>query len=262
MMRAPAVWLIPLALGVGACATKSDVDRVRDDLALVRMRQDSLTAAMRELERRIVTELEEQRTLAVTSGGDVRRQLDDMERQLVQIQELLGQSQIVLQGLRERSESREREVALPPAGQVEGRDTTTAEPGGQPGASDEGARGLYAAAIEQFRRGAYLTARTGFEEFLAAYPAHELAPDAQFHIAETFRAEDDNGRAIREYNRVVELYPNSQAAPRALYKAGLSQVEQGNRDLACQYFQRVLAGFPRSDEARLARDQAERLSCR
>ncbi len=61
---------------------------------------------------------------------------------------------------------------------------------------------------------------------------------------------------------MVELYPNSEAAPRALYKAGLLQAEQGDKDLACQYFQRVLAGFPRSDEARLARDQAERLACR
>ncbi len=61
---------------------------------------------------------------------------------------------------------------------------------------------------------------------------------------------------------MIELYPNSQAAPTALYKAGLLQMGQGNKDLACQYFQRVLAGYPRSDESRLARDQAERLSCR
>ncbi len=61
---------------------------------------------------------------------------------------------------------------------------------------------------------------------------------------------------------MVELYPNSRAAPTALYKAGLLQVDQGNKDTACEYFQRVMAGYPRSDESRLARDQAERLSCR
>ncbi len=93
------------------------------------------------------------------------------------------------------------------------------------------------------------------------YPADELAPDAQYYLAETYREEGNEELAIREYNRVVELYPNSRAAPTALYKAGLLQEERGNRDSACQYFQRVLAGYPRSDESRLAGDHAERLNC-
>jgi tol-pal system protein YbgF len=129
-----------------------------------------------------------------------------------------------------------------------------------PSGSD--ARSLYAASIEQFRRGAYGTARAGFQEFLETYPADELAPDAQYYMAETYREEDDAERAIREYRRVVELYPNSRTAPTALYKAGLLEVGQGNRDEACQFFQRILAGYPRSDESRLATDQAERLDCR
>ncbi len=54
---------------------------------------------------------------------------------------------------------------------------------------------------------------------------------------------------------------NSRTAPTALYKAGLLEVDEGNRDQACQYFQRILAGYPRSDEARLASDQAGRLNC-
>jgi tol-pal system protein YbgF len=193
--------------------------------------------------------------------GDLLRQLDDMERQLVEIQELLGQSQIVLSGLRDRIEQRQadRETtaeALAPDTVGEAAARGAAEgAGGEP-------RSLYSAAIEQFRREAYGTARSGFQEFLERYPADELAPDAQYYLAETYREEGDAGRAIREYNRVVELYPNSSAAPTALYKAGLLQVDQGNKDTACEYFQRVMAGYPRSDESRLARDQAARLSCR
>ena len=96
----------------------------------------------------------------------------------------------------------------------------------------------------------------------ALVPADELAPDAQYYLAETYREEDDVERAIREYRRVVELYPNSRTAPTALYKAGLLEVGQGNRDEACRFFQRIQAGYPRSDESRLAADQAERLDCR
>lgn len=263
-MRPGFLWLSLPLLGLVACATKSDIDRVSAEIAALHRQQDSLAASIGELRNTLATEMEEQRTVELNTSGEISRQLDDMERQLVQIQELLGQSQVVLQGLRVRAEGRDRFDERGPEGPVQSDTLAPAVGESERGtrAGEGEARDLYAAAMEQFRRGAYLTARTGFEEFLAAYPAHELAPESQFHVAETFRAEADNSRAIREYNRVVELYPNSEAAPRALYKAGLLQAEQGDKDLACQYFQRVLAGFPRSDEARLARDQAERLACR
>lgn len=247
-------------VGSTACASKRDVDRIREDLATIRAREDSISASVAELESSVSEALDNQEALVVTVRGDLLRQLDDMERQLVEIQQLLGQSQIVLSGLRERMEQRQEDREATGAMLLAPDSTGQAEPAEQGAGGD--ARSLYAAAIEQFRRGAYETARTGFQEFLVEYPAEELAPDAQYHLAETFREEGDAGRAIREYNRVVELYPNSRAAPTALYKAGLLQVSQGNKDTACEYFQRVTAGYPRSDESRLARDQAERLSCR
>ncbi len=262
-MKAAAKLLLVLAVtGSAACASKKDVDRIREDLASVRARQDSIATSVAQLESSVSEALENQGELVVTVRGDLLRQLDDMERQLVEIQELLGQSQIVLSGLRDRMEQRQldRQTTVE---QYAGPDSVgeAAARGLEEGAGGE-PRSLYSAAIEQFRRGAYETARTGFQEFLVAYPADELAPDAQYYLAETYREEGDAGRAIREYNRVVELYPNSSAAPTALYKAGLLQVDQGNIDTACEYFQRVMAGYPRSDESRLARDQAERQSCR
>ncbi len=255
-MRSSTAYLLSLliATGTGACATKQDVDRLRFELASVQVQQDSLVAMLSQLERSLSEMLDDQRSLIVTTGGDLHRQVDDMERQLVQIQALLGQSQIVLRSLRERMVRRDGTAA----GEAEPDSAAAIETGG--GAAD--ARALYNAAIEQFRRGAYNTARIGFEEFMVAYPADELAPDAQYYLAETFREDEDVERAIREYSRVLELYPNSSTAPTALYKAGLLQVEQGNKDSACEYFQRVLAGYPRSDESRLARDQAQRLTCR
>ncbi len=262
-MKAAATSLIVLAVtGITACASKKDVDRIREDLASVRARQDSIAVSVVELDRSMSEALDNQEALVVTVRGDLMNQLDDMERQLVEIQQLLGQSQIVLSGLRERMEQRQldrqadaEEFAMPDSAGAAAAPGVDRGAGGAP-------RSLYSAAIEQFRRGAYETARGGFQEFLTQYPADELAPDAQYYLAETYREAGDAGRAIREYNRVVELYPNSSAAPTALYKAGLLQVDRGNRDTACEYFQRVVAGYPRSDESRLARDQAERLGCR
>jgi len=256
----PILVLLIVGVGLMACATKKDTDSIRTELAALQVRHDALASQVTELEESVSTALDAQQALFVTVRGDLLRQLDDMERQLVEIQELLGQSQIVLQNLRERMEQRQavREEMQPelPTDSVSMAGAQT-----ERGAGGD-ARSLYTAAIEQFRREAYTTARMGFQEFLVAHPADELAPDAQYYLAETYRLEGDADLAIREYNRVMELYPNSRAAPTALYKAGLLQLEQGNKDSACQYFQRVLAGYPRSDESRLARDQTERLSCR
>ena len=182
-MKAAARSLLVLAVaGLAACASKKDVDRLREDLADIRAEQDSVASAVTDLEQSVSDALENQQTLVVTVRGDLLNQLDDMERQLVEIQELLGQSQIVLSSLRERMEQRQM-VRQAGDQQFAGPDSIgeAAAAGLDQGAGGE-PRSLYSAAIEQFRRGAYETARTGFQEFLVAYPADELAPDAQYYL--------------------------------------------------------------------------------
>lgn len=254
--------LVVAALAVVGCATKSDIDSLRAELLLIRAEQDSLTDRLAEVERAVTGSVADQRSAMLDVRGNIDRRLDDIERQLVQIQELLGQSQAVLRRLRERADERPNDTGV-----RSGSDTATAGPttptgGARAGGGDDAARALYSAAVEQFNRGAFTTARTGLEEFLVEHPDHELAPRAQYWLAETYREAGELDQAVREYTRVVELYPNAEAAPEALLKAGIVQIERGNKDSGCQYFQRVLSGYPRSDSARLARQQSERLSCR
>ncbi len=140
--------LLLIALAAGACATKKDVDNLSAELTAVRVRQDSVWATVAALEESVSRALENQGALVMTVRGDLLRQMDDMERQLVEIQELLGQSQVVLQSLRGRMEQRQadREFLPGPADSVGFADDTARE-----GASGN-AGALYAAAIDQFRR--------------------------------------------------------------------------------------------------------------
>ncbi len=149
--HAAGLLVVLVATGLGACATKKDVDSIQDELASLRTRQDGIETRLAELDNSVSLALERQGSLLVTVRGDLMRQLDDMERELVAIQELLGQSQVVLQGLRDRMEQRQQDrlavgVPMPP--------DSVAAPGAeavQGGGGDAGA--LYAAAIEQFRSG-------------------------------------------------------------------------------------------------------------
>lgn len=246
--------VLALAAAVGGCATKRDVHDLQAQLADLVARQDSTLASLRA----VGDSLEAQRNLALQARGDLQRQLFDIERQLVQIQELVGQGQATLNSLRQQLAAKEQALAAPPPAGGEA-------PAGTPGAAiavGGEAETLFHKAMEQYRRRVYVTAREGFQEFLNRFPAHELAPDARYHVAETHREEKEWDRALREYARVLELYPNSKRAPTALYKSGLVESERGNRERACEFFRRVLAGYPASDEARVADEQMTRLNCR
>lgn len=243
-----------LAAAVLGCATKRDVRDLQAQLADLLARQDSALRVLRALG----DSLNEERNTAAQARGDLRRQLVDVERQLVQMQELVGQGQATLNSLRQQLAAREQALEAAPAG----RGDAAAGPPRAPLLGAGEAETLFHKAMEQYRRRVYDTARGGFQDFLTQFPGHELAPDAQYYVAETHREEKEWDRALREYARVLELYPNSKRAPTALYKSGLVESERGNRERACEFLRRVLAGYPASDEARVADEQMTRLNCR
>jgi tol-pal system protein YbgF len=243
------------AFVAAGCATKRDVQDVAVQVADLRARQDSTLRALRAL----TDTVRAQGATLWQVRGDLARQLFDIEQQLVQIQELIGQSQAVLSRLRARIGEREEALETPPTAAA---GDTARPPPRAPRVGDAEAQGLFAAAMEQYRRGAYATSREGFQQFVTQFAGHELAPEAQYYVGETYREEKDWTGALREYARVLELYPNSKVAPRALYKSGLVEADRGNVERACEFFRRTDAGYPNSDEARLARDQMRRLRCR
>ncbi|MEO7711754.1 MAG: tetratricopeptide repeat protein [Gemmatimonadaceae bacterium] len=171
----------------------------------------------------------------------------EMGRQILQIQELSGQSQRRLQELRASLEERSQMAAAPPA-PVSG-DTTRVVPSG-PGPAQ-----LFQSSLDQLRRGSARVARSGFEELLRTYPRSEDAPEAMIYIAETYAAERNQVAADSVYGLVVQRYPSSPKAATALYKHAISIRAAGRTAQARAAFERIVRDYPRSDEASLAREQ-------
>ena len=115
-------------------------------------------------------------------------------------------------------------------------------------------------ALEMYNRGNLETARGAFRSFLSENGDHELAPDAQYYVARTFEDAEDLGSAIAEYQRLTELFPDSNRAPAALYRRGSIEAARGNTALARQLFTQVASGYSNSPEAPLARQELEKLS--
>ena len=176
--------------------------------------------------------------------GDVRRDMTDVQRQLVQIQELTGQSQQRLTELRRQLDQRLRQPVVAPAGQP-----GDSAAGG--GVGDIDAQELYDMSLEQLRRGSPGTARTGFQGFLEVYPQHPLAADARFFLGEAWE-ESEPDSAAAAYELVARNHPDSRRAPTAVYRLGLIAERRGDQRAAEVYYSRVIAGWPRSEEAQLA----------
>ena len=256
---APQLLLAPLvALATSGCfATRTDMRVLQGDILAFRTeaaRADSARA------RQIATiastlvvvndSLRETSTRLSRFQGDTKGELRMILQQLLQVQELTGQSQRRLQELRAEMEARAMQSVAPPVAATPG--DTTAPVAGVPAAP--GPNQLYQLAYDQLRRASYGTARAGFEELLRLYPTSELAADAQFYIAEAYAAEGAVAEGDSAYTQVVAKYPRTPKAATALYKLALSLARQGRKADARSAMDRVVREYPTSDDAELARD--------
>ena len=153
----------------GDSVHRTQLDHVIEQLAAV---NDSLGAA--------------ERAEHPKSLGDVRQDLYAVGQQLIQIQELTGQSQSRLQELRgqlERRAPRRRAAGRRPSPTAGGAGQTTRP--ARPRPPDPGPNQLFELALDQLHRGSTSAARAGFQDLLRQYPNADMAPDAQFYLAET-----------------------------------------------------------------------------
>lgn len=245
--------LLPFA--AGCVATKQDVEELRLDMAAQRAQQDSLFRTLIARTEAMLDSLSDQN---VRLRGDFANRLLAIDRQLVQIQELSGQNQAQLAGLRQQIEQSAAEARrAQEAAAAAARDNAG---GGEKEGGDP--QELYDASLGALRRGSVGTARTGFEEFLRANPQHRLAPDAQYNIGQSYEQGREPANAITAYGRVVELYPTSARAPAALLRMGRLELGRGNRTQARTHFNAIVQRFARSPEAADARTELQRMGTR
>lgn len=253
--------LAPLAaLALGGClASKQDVFQLQTQLGSMQAaatRADSARAA--QLTSVLTQVVQSNDSVRAISGRLAKLQSTvatdhyELGRQILQIQELSGQSQRRLQELRASLEERNQMAALPVASP--GDTTRPASAAGGPGPAQ-----LFQSSLDQLRRGSATVARRGFEELLRSYPNSEDAPEAMIYIAETYAAERNQVAADSVYGQVWQRYPTSPKAATALYKQALSYRAAGRTTAARAAFERVVREHPRSDEASLAREQLRTL---
>jgi tol-pal system protein YbgF len=242
------------ALALGGCATKGDVQMAQGEVSLLKAemaRRDSARAAQLtdviRMQQQVLDSLTANRKTVAAVKGDLSTDLYNIQQQLVQLQELTGQSQQRLTELRTRLEAR--------GAQMEGGGVAAPGDSARPAdTASASADQMYEASLAQLRRGSLSTARLGLRELLRQYPTSERVPDALYFIGQSYASENpDSAQAY--YGQVVEKYPKSPRAGSALYNLGLLAERRKDNAKAREAYQRVVQQYPQSDEAALARDR-------
>jgi len=135
----------------------------------------------------------------------------------------------------------------------------TAGPGGAADLPTISATDLYANADRDRLGGKLDLALNEFSDYLRWYGNTDMAPFAQYYIGWIHASQGDYDNAVKDYDLVLEKYPDNKKTADALFGKGQALVKLGRRTDANKEFQELLKRFPKSDLAPRACDQVKSL---
>jgi len=131
------------------------------------------------------------------------------------------------------------------------------------GPADEAAQEqAYRAAYNDYTRGSFDSALSGFQEFQRQFPSSPLAGRAQYYIGESLFSQQRYDESAAAFTLTIENYPGSDKAAAAYLKKGLSLLALKQTARGVIQLQHVIETYPRTEEARVAADRLRQLGLR
>ena len=122
----------------------------------------------------------------------------------------------------------------------------------------------YEFATSFLKVGDYTTAERAFREFVITNPKNELAGNAQYWYAETFRIRQLYTDAASAYLEGYQKYPKSEKAPINLLKLGVSMVQIGEKAQGCKMIESIEKQYPKANQSVLqkAKYESKKFECK
>ena len=122
----------------------------------------------------------------------------------------------------------------------------------------------YEFATSFLKVGDYPTAERAFREFVLTNPDHDLAGNAQYWYAETFRIRQLYTDAASAYLEGYQKYPKGEKAPINLLKLGVSMVQIGEKDQGCKMINGVEKQYPQANQSVIqkAKYESQKFECK
>jgi tol-pal system protein YbgF len=199
---------------------------------------------------------------AASSAGELFYQLQLLQQEVMELRGKVEEQGYQIRQFKEQSLERYMDLdrrlkegggSTPDPGSE--ASTSTAKPAGQELAGEADA---YRAAYSQVRSQQFQGAVSAFKQFLVNFPNGRYAANAHYWLGELYLVivPPDDESARREFNLLLEDYPDNSKAPDALYKLGKIYFDRGDANRAREYFDRVINEFGDSGSSavKLARD--------
>jgi tol-pal system protein YbgF len=118
---------------------------------------------------------------------------------------------------------------------------------------------LYQKGLDTFKEGNPQKARELLTKFVEQYPNHELAANARYWTGETYYTEKMYEQAILEFEKVIKNFPGKEKVPAAMLKQAMAFKELGDVTSARYVLKKLVADFPQTAEAGLAKTKLKEL---
>lgn len=197
-----------------------------------------------------------------TQVQSLRDAMDELSARLAMVSQQLAQTQGVLETVDSRLAGTSGpppvtgRAGAPSPGPASGGNPPAATPASPPPPAPQS---LYDNALRDLNTGKYDLARQQFQDYLQYYSRTALAGNAQFHIGETYYRQNEFKRAIAEYDKVPQNYPDSNKVAASLLKKGYAQLELNQREEGIRTLRSLVEKYPRSDESEWARRRLKSL---
>ena len=114
---------------------------------------------------------------------------------------------------------------------------------------------IYRQAKQAFDQGDSDAAREKFKQLIERNPKSERADNAQFWIGEIYYREKWYEKAILEYQKVIENYPEGNKVPASLLKQGFAFFNLGDKANCRLILQELIKKYPKTNEAKIAQEK-------
>jgi TolA-binding protein len=225
---------------------------VRDDIAVVSTKTDTLKAKtdrlsveLDTLQRQVRTVADQMGTVRNTQGKEIDQLRADILGAIQQLSDDNKKLQAQVDALQQRLNDAQDQALLAKAAPK--GDTAKAAAMGV-------VEKLFATASDDFQKGRYDLAFKGFQDVLTHDSTKVFAPKALYQMAEARYAQRNWEESRTLYKRLVRDFPKDPSVCPAWFKVGLSWQQQGrmvDRDSAWSWLQRRCPG---SNEAQRAAD--------
>jgi tol-pal system protein YbgF len=244
-------WAIPVfALAFAGCATKGDIRALQTELreelvSLIELRAETMSTQ---------DTLRTQSDQIFDFRGEITRQLQSISQGMARLEAISGENQRGIASVRDQlANTRRLPTGSAQPTQLADSASSSTNPESVAGAGGNAVQ-LYGVAREQHLRNSFSTAQRAYEQFLADFPSHALAPDARFFLADVLIQLDRPEDALETLQEITTLHPTATRVPDALYRVAVLQNEAGDEDAAKATLERIINTYPDATITLLARD--------